>query len=146
MTVNLYTNISENNCIGKTLTLQGMKECVFKQGCSAQYPVLVLESDVEMTGINYMYISDFNRYYFINEIKALTGTRYEIRGSVDVLESFKLNILNLNCIINGTEKTGKDVYLSNEVWTTKVKDKTDIINFQHGLLESGEFILITAGG
>ena len=39
-----------------------------------------------------------------------------------------------------------DNYLPDENLKTNVKTKTDILNFTNGFLESGEFILITAGG
>lgn len=64
---------------------------------------------------------------------------------VDVLESFKNEILSQNCIIEKST-LGFDLYLPDENLITQVKTKTDIVNFPNGLLDTGEFILITAGG
>lgn len=64
---------------------------------------------------------------------------------VDVLESFKTGLENIDIIVADSTDNGND-YLPGPQWKTNVKDKTDIVNFPNGLLESGEFILITAGG
>ena len=44
------------------------------------------------------------------------------------------------------EQVEADNYLVSESWVSKVKTKTDILQFSNGLLDSGEYILITAGG
>lgn len=65
---------------------------------------------------------------------------------VDVLMSYKEQIKNLNVIINNSEETGANNYLSGNQWITNVKNTTSIVNFPNGLNDNGEFILITAGG
>ena len=65
---------------------------------------------------------------------------------VDVLESFKTDIKNLSVILLNTQNVGVNNYLPSPVFRNNVKAKTDIINFPSGLNDTGEFILITAGG
>lgn len=147
MIIKLYKNNSENNRIGKSLVQKAQKDCVLKQNCSILSPEIELTfEEGTMQDINYMYIPQFGRYYFIDNIETLIGERYRIKASVDVLESYKTDILDVDCIINETFDTGKDKYLSSNNWVANVKNKTDIINFPNGLLQNGEFILITAGG
>ena len=55
-------------------------------------------------------------------------------------------ILNSYGIIDHTRETEINSYMRSNIWQTMVKDKTDILNFPNGLLDSGEYILITAGG
>lgn len=152
-TVNLYYNASENKVIGKTITLLGTLDCIFKDAVSIEHPVLIVSNiTMSITGetylddLNYLYIPKFNRYYYVDEIKTLTGGRYEIRCSVDVLESFRDDILNLNVILDHSENLGANMYLDSPVWVNNCKAKTDIINFSNGLLDTGEYILITVGG
>lgn len=95
---------------------------------------------------NYAYIPEFGRYYFISDMVHVSKGLWRISMQVDVLESFKNYILDLGVILSDTENTGAENYLSGDVWKTKVKEKTDIINFPSGLSETGHFILITAGG
>ena len=88
----------------------------------------------------------WSRYYFIDDMRVLTGGRVEISLSVDVLESFKDSILELNVILSDTEQTGVNNYLPSESFVVTCKHKADIVNFSNGLLDNGEYILITAGG
>lgn len=146
MNVTLYNNSSENNVIGKNLTTVKNLTCTLKDRSSIINPVLILETDSDIVNANYLYIPLWNRYYFINSIEALTGTRYVINAVVDVLQSFASGIKASSVLLMDTEVTGKNNYLSSENWVSNVKNKTDIVVFPSGLNEQGEFILITAGG
>ena len=48
-------------------------------------------------GFNYLYIDEFKRYYFINDLIAAQGNLWQIDASCDVLMSFKENIYNPVC-------------------------------------------------
>ena len=109
-------------------------------------PTLILEYKVPLIGVNYVFIPDWNRYYFLNDMRVATGGRCEIDLSVDVLQSFKEQILKCGVILSDTEMTGVNNYLPSESFVVNCKHKTDIVNFSNGLLDNGEYILITAGG
>ena len=47
-----------------------------------------------------MHVPSFSRYYFVNQITFVRNGLYEISCHVDVLESYKDAILNLNCRIS----------------------------------------------
>jgi len=151
--VYLYHNNSENKVIGKSLTAMGMLECTLKEDTSIEHPTLIvsyttqsLVTDTYLDELDYFYMPKFNRYYYVDEIRTLPGSRIMIRGSVDVLESFKTDILNLNVILDHSQTTGANQYLDSPIWVTNAKNSTSIINFSNGLLDSGEYILITVGG
>ena len=65
--------------------------------------------------------------------------------SVDVLETYKNSILGLSAIIDNST-SNNDNYMPSNLWVSKVKTKTDVINFPSGLDDTGSYILITAGG
>ena len=94
---------------------------------------------------NYCFIPKFNRYYFIDEIIPITGDRSIIKCKVDVLESFKDDIKSLTAIINKQE-TISDKFIDDGSWIVENKDFLQSYNFSNGFNDSGEFILITAGG
>lgn len=146
MTVELYKNVSENAVIGKNKTLVYQTSCEIKGESSIINPVLILQYTEQLFGSNYVYIPAWGRYYFIDDVRVLPGGRAELSLSVDVLESFKTSILELNVILSDTEQTGVNRYLPSESFVVNCKSKTDIVNFSNGLLDNGEFILITAGG
>lgn len=95
---------------------------------------------------NYCYIQEFGRYYFITDITSVRNGLWRIDCSVDVLMSFRTQILNLDVIISDATNENTNLYFSGDVWATTVKTKTDVLNFPNGLLDDGEYILITSGG
>lgn len=146
MYIQLYNNQSTNNTMGKSITLLNTVSAILKQNCSVEEPELtLLYNSNDIDNVNYIYIEDFKRYYFC-KIETLQGNKYRLSCAVDVLESFKDDIKSLNIIISDTEKYLANNYLPSDIWINNVKAKTTIMNFPNGLLDDGEFILITAGG
>lgn len=146
MVITLYNTYSEKNALNKSLVNQLDFEGTLRGETSITNPVFNIESATNLSTYNYCYISDFGRYYFIKNIRAIRNEFWEISLVVDVLMSFRSDILNSEGIIISTENVNADVYQNHDSWNTTVKSKTDIIPFSSGLLESGEYILITAGG
>lgn len=147
MNLTLYYNASERKVIGKSLRTLGTVKGVLKGDASITSPTFVVEANSSyFNGVNYLYWEETNRYYYIDDIQALTGGRMLFVCSVDVLETYKTEILNCSGILDSTNETGLDNYLTGGNWVAKVKDKTEIKTFPNGLLDTGEFILITAGG
>ena len=145
MNIVLYVNNSEQNKINKSLSNPATFSGVLKEETSIINPVILMEVD-NPYNYNYAFIPEFNRYYFISNITSVNNKMWRISLKVDVLESFKNEILASSAIISDTEITGLDKYMAGNVWKSKVKDSTTIINFPNGLLDNGEYILITAGG
>ena len=144
MTITLYKNESEKNKINKILTTVATLTGTLRDSSSIINPEIVIEYD-NPTGFNYCYIDAFNRYYFVTNITVINNKLLKLSLKVDVLESFKTSILAQNIIIDKST-SNVDEYLPDDNLVVNVKTKTDIVNFPSGLLESGEFILITAGG
>lgn len=145
MNITLYVNHSEKNKIDKNLTNDFSLSGSLRDATNIVNPVILIEIN-EISNYNYCYISDFKRYYFITDITVIRTGLFAISLMVDVLESFKTDIKNLSVILLNTQNVGLNNYLPSQVFRNNVKSKTDIINFPSGLNNSGEFILITAGG
>lgn len=145
MDISLYYNASEKNTIGKALQAELHLSGTLRAECSVTSPVIRIQNS-SFLNYNYAYIPDFNRYYFITGIMAVSDNIFDISLSVDVLESFKTDIKKLEAILSDTQTTGATNYIAGEQWVTNVKNLTDIIQFPSGLLTAGEYILITAGG
>lgn len=145
MNLKLYINISEKNCIGKKLINETDFQGVLREQSSIINPVIKVQS-TKLPNFNYAYIPDFSRYYFIVGIRNISTNIWEISLGVDVLESFKSSLANQLVILSDTQITGATNYISGDQWVTNVKTNTEIIPFPAGLLEGGEYILITAGG
>lgn len=147
LTVSLMNNTSPVERIGKDLEAGPTFDCLFKSGTSILRPTIVIKSSDNLAMYNYMYISDMSRYYFIDDVVSLHNDIWEISGHVDVLETYKGDILGNEAILENTQVLNANKYLQdNDVFVTNCKHKTDIVQFPSGLLDTGEFILITAGG
>ena len=144
MEIILYNNKSEKNKIGKDITLVATLTGSIKEPSSLIRPQIVIEYS-DPTAFNYVYISEFGRYYYVSDVTILNTNILMISLVVDVLESFKTSILSQHVIIDKNQNVFSN-YLPDSNLLTLVKTKTDIVNFPSGLLDSGQFILITAGG
>ena len=102
--INLYTNIAENNRVDKTnyITSIGTLQGVLRDECSITDPSIIIQSDI-LPNFNYIYIPIWNRYYYVNEITSVRYGLWRISLHVDVLMTYKVDILNLNAIIDRQE-------------------------------------------
>ena len=144
MDIVLYVCTSERQAINKTIGSAATFTGTLRGESSVINPSFMIETD-NPTGFNYCYIQAFSRYYFITNITSVRTGLWRIDCAVDVLMSFRNQILALNVIVDSAT-SDNEFYMSGEPWKTTVKTKTDIINFPSGLLDSGEYILITSGG
>jgi len=142
----LYNNNSEINVVNKNITNETSLTGYLRDNSDIRNPVIRINSDESITTFNYCYIPSFNRYYFITDINVIRTGIWSMSLKCDVLMSFKDDILNSYAIINHTTENQISRYMQSDIYKTLVKDFTDIITFPSGLLETGEYILITAGG
>lgn len=147
-TIQLYYNASERNVIGKALTaVNSPISCIIKGDSSIMSPVFIFHTDSGyLTGINYLYWQDTDRYYFIDDMEVLTGSRIALVCSVDVLESFKDTIKNQNVIISKQESSARsNIYYNDGSFVTDTRNFYTVKSFSNGFNDNGEFILVTAG-
>lgn len=141
MDITLYSISDDNNVVNKNIptgaTPTPVNRIVNKDLVN---PVFILSS---YAGENYAYVDEFGRYYFVDSFLKLQGGLYEVHLSVDVLTSFKDDILNLEGTINRSESNA-DGYLVDSAY--KVRAYKDIVTktFPAGLT-SNSTILITVG-
>ena len=145
MDITLYKNNSEKNKISKSLSNGHTLSGTLRNESNVVSPTIIINID-NPTSYNYAYIPMFGRYYFITDFVSLRTGIWQINLKSDVLMSFKGPILNSRALIQNTQSVGKSNYLSGSNWVNNCKTKTDIIPFSNGLLNDGQYILITAGG
>lgn len=145
MTITLYNNSSEPNKISKHLTpVSTALSGSLRNESEMVNPVVLIEGNISsLQNANYARIESFGRYYYITEMKSVRNNIVELHLHTDVLMSF--NISAVSGVVIEAENVGSD-YLQGRQFVRLVKSKTDILPFSSGLLDSGEYILITAGG
>ena len=118
MELKIYNNNSNNNVLNKNITLIDTLEFNLKTDNSILQPVLILKNYSEG---NYCYIKEFNRYYYITDIKLLTGRLYQLQLDIDVLMTYK------DVIINNPITTHKIVKIVNDVDFSSLYDFTQYL-------------------
>jgi hypothetical protein len=149
MQINLFVCKSERNRVNKTDQLfdRFCMNGVLKKQTSVKNLVVEIErSNFIPYKYNYMYISDFERYYYIDDIICVANNRWEIHASVDVLFSFKNDIALTRAVVDKVENTNQNMYLNDGSFVTDTRRYNEIIEFTSGLNDNGSYILICAGG
>lgn len=135
----------EKNVIDKVTYMPFNVNGALRNESSIVNPVFEVEMETP-ADYNYAIIPEFKRYYFITNITSIRMGLWRIYLHVDVLKSYADQIKSCRAILANSEEVGITPYMQGDLFRNLVKDKTDIIKFPNGLLNSGEYILITAGG
>lgn len=143
MVIKLYNNHSPSNAINKNI--QEIKTISGSLRDSASY----IDPEILINGnypdVNYFYIPEFKRYYFVVGCSSYRNGLYILKGHCDVLYTYRSSILGSTAYIRNTASADLPYVNSDRVRYSEQKT-TSIIQFPNGLKDSGEFILITAGG
>lgn len=148
MQVVFYRNSSEDRHVNKKLTNVDTFDVELKDSCSVQNPVLLLS---KYSNSNYCYISDFGRYYYIDDITQIRKNLWQYTLRCDVLMSLKNDILNSKAIIERTES--QKYYNKNfddSEWNRMVEARctNQILNFPEKFVKNfsdGKYVLVTVG-
>lgn len=141
MIVKFYNTNSSNNTINKILTDETTYNVKFKSVADFLSPTIELKSET-IFNYNYCYIEDFKRYYFVENIEIKPNKIYTIDLNVDVLESFKNDILN--CYATVIKSNNGNNYLSRD-YVSEVRKECDIYKSNITLDNEESIILISTG-
>ena len=147
MTITTYINNSENNKINKNIVkIKDYAECSAITPISIIDPVIKLNDINFNTQCNYIYIADFQRYYFVNNITALNNGLWELNCHIDVLETYANEILSQTATFKRQEYL-YDMYLPDTQFQTQSKNDIVIKRFPNKdgfKLTENSFILTVA--
>lgn len=142
MELKLYKTVSSNNEINKILTDELVFNVNFKKRTDILSPEIPIHSEIDLVKYNYAYIEQFERYYFIEEIEPKPNKIYRMRLRVDVIESFKDDILNSR----GRIVTSQELGYVNSTIETDVRRITEKHESNFTLSEIRSKILVALGG
>ena len=150
MQIDLFVCKAERNRVNKSDHISSrftMSGTLKKPTSTTNVIIEVEKSNPVAYNYNYMYISEFKRYYFIDDVVNIANNRWEIHASVDVLFSFKNDILSTSAIIDKTEtENTSNLYLDDGSFVMDSRKYNEVKEFPSGLNENGAYILICAGG
>ena len=148
MTITTYINNSENNRLTKILT-----QIKQYSGCSAITPMSIINPVIDIidtnfnVNCNYIYITDLNRYYFVNNITALNNGRWQLDCHIDVLMSYADNIKQQQATFRRQESL-YNMYITDPEFHVESKTNT-VTRYLNGAgfeLSSNSIILTVANG
>lgn len=145
MEVQFYYNVSDGRVINKNIIAGDIFSGQARDEVDIMNPVILFDTD-EILRYNYAYIPEFQRYYNISARNVLREGLFEVSFDVDVLMSFRSDILNLSVIVDkqSMEENGNEYIDDSSLVAENVMFQT-VYNFPNGFNSTGEFILITAG-
>lgn len=154
MVAKIYKTKSAPNVVNKTLSeVVAFEEIIFKEDTSLLNPTIIINGvsnassyTIEDIGTsNYFSIPKVNRYYFITDITMMSGGRVAITGKVDVLMSFKTDILGSTQLIVRQEKKTNNYLIDTDI---PLSSKKQVIEHEFGdsIADSGYYILAVNGG
>ena len=143
--INLYTNNSMLNQRYKDLTGLLALTGTLREESSVTDPIIRVESSSNLSLCNYMYIQEFNRYYFITEPKATRANLWTLRAHCDVLSSAGLGLDTCKGIVRRSE-TDWNLYLDDGVFKAYSDPLIVQKEFPSGFdLDDATYILAVAG-
>lgn len=150
MQINLFTCTAENERINKSdfLSNRFTLEGTLKNNCSALDPIITVQkTNPAKYNYNYMYIEEFGRWYFITDIITLHNNIWEIHAHVDVLFTWRNDIITMEAVADKLEDfTNSNVYYDDGSFIMDCRKDISVKEFPNGLNETGQYILICAGG
>lgn len=112
MTVTLYPCTAERIQIDKSAALgTGVSyiTVVLKEPTDIMNPVILIQSSTNLSAYNYLYMVDWGRYYFINNITYVRNELYQLDCHIDVLFTYKTQIGGLSAVISRQESSYNDM-------------------------------------
>lgn len=139
----LYDVTDSNNTINKTLLNETRFKIKLKDTTEVQRPTIILKTDKVILN-NYAYIPEFERYYFIESISIVNNNITRLELKVDVLESFKNDILSSDGEISKTDSGNP--YFDGGDYYSEVRKEFDVYYSDVEFIEEETIVLTTIKG
>ena len=130
MTLELMNTSADKRYLSKSTSVVKTVNCKIKEGTSIINPTVIIGklSASNIRKCNYAYISEFGRYYFINDIIETTANQLEISMHVDVLKTYSSQIRSISTLILRQENVFSPYYEDKEalVRVNRFREKKNI--------------------
>ena len=144
MEIKLYITEDADTVMNKDLTLITTLDIQMRDTQNVSAPILILGeiAGVDLKAVNYAYIDEFKRYYFIRTITVGQNNIHTLSMECDVIETYKEDILNSSALISRRVAAGDygDMAVSSEV-----RKEVEVFKSNRGFNEDKTIILSTVG-
>lgn len=144
-TCTLYTMTGDPHSFNKSLSSLGDFSCDFKNIIDVETPEVYVAAGDTYDNANYMYISEFGRYYYA-KARAGTGNVITFECKSDPLMSFKSQILACPAVI-ARNPWHFDLYVPDPKLPIEARSISAVLNFtgNHFSGSNNSYILTTIG-
>lgn len=145
-TCTLYTMTGDPHSFNKTLSSLGDFSCDFKNIIDVETPEVYVAAGAAYDQANYMYISEFGRYYYA-KARAGTGNVITFECESDPLMSFKAQILTCPAVI-ARNPWMYDKYIQDSKMVLESRNIRSTFEFPENYFSGSNncYILTTLGG
>lgn len=143
-----YRCNSAANVVDKELNQEFEVQGTLRDGSSVIDPVIIVEANApgfHANDVNYLYVEEFRRYYYITNIISTNYTLWELHCHVDVLMSYKDQIRAQTAIV-ARQEAQYNLLLDDGIFMVYQNPKIQTKTFSvEGPFETQEFVLVVAG-
>ena len=144
MNIVLYSNSSEINAVDKNLTELATLTGTLREQSSIIDPIITISGiDNYISQMNYAYIPQFNRYYFITNVESVRNNLWRVSFHVDVLHTYREAIRANSAIIERNENE-YDLKLNDGLFRTQQNPRIEQFRCASGF-NTWNFDLAVAG-
>lgn len=139
MNITLYNCSAEPNRLDKTSYLTPVASSATAAAnteLGVEHLVVTFESSSDLSNVNYLYIAELGRYYNVKEITAPVNNLWLFSCDVDVLMTYKSQIVNLYGIVN-RNSNNYDMYLADNQIPVGARKTFSIMKFPTNAFGSG---------
>lgn len=141
----LFQNQSDDRKLDKVLTEIRTISVEYKDDTDIISPVVKIQYFDGATNANYIYLSDFGRYYFIRTISVAQQFVY-MSLEIDVLMTYRQQIRKQTCIVKRqAQRAYADLYLDDEKFVAREYSRIRTKSFSNGFTTNA-FVLAVLGG
>lgn len=142
ITLTLYNNTSPINAMDKSLTQIASLTGNLREESNVVNPTILFQA-TSISNVNYAYIPELSRYYFVQEIESVRTNLWRAHLHVDVLYTYRSQIRQNRALVY-RQQNRFDLMLDDGIFRCKQNPRIYRYEFPNGL---GDFnyILITAG-
>ena len=148
MTLELMNTNADKRYLSKSTSLIKKVTCKIKEDTSIINPTVIIKklSDGHIRKCNYAHISEFGRYYFINDITEAPANQLEISMHVDVLKTYASQIRGISTLILRQENIFSPYYEDKEalVRVNRFREKKNIGTV--GGADTNYYLTVNNGG
>ena len=144
MQIDFYKNTVPKNRLYRNLTGHLVAQGHLIDPCDVLNPVIKMAYNAYHVNINYCYIADFGRYYFINDY-VIEGDTITLYLHVDVLYTYRNTILQSQCVALRSSSHG-NLFFKDDFIQAEAGYRYNVSKFPYNFASvGGTYILYIAG-